>query len=211
MSRSIGLSYSAATCALVLSAGAIAVSGAGVAAAEAENCTANGTIMTCVYVDPGAEHKFEVPDGVTTLTVTAAGGTSPSSPPADVVIAPLTVEPGTTLYVNVGCGREASGSKCTTASDVRTKSKKTTASFDTRLIAAAGSESTEDRTADESVVPAGGTSGTDVTGTPMVAISYEHDGDTDAEVSSVADDSASDDSAADDSVATPTSTRRAPR
>ena len=123
--------------------------------------TALGATRTFSYT--GAEQTYTVPDGVTTVFVTATGargggptsGTSLLPGAGAVAMGKLTVAPGDTLYVEVGGAgsvpqggfngggnggdvgyiSEAGGGG---ASDVRTVSRSQTGSLDSRLIVAGG-------------------------------------------------------------------------
>lgn len=74
--------------------------------------TTSGTTVTCTYSYTGAEQQFTVPADVSSVTVTAVGGTGGASPNpsygtpggrGDVITAPLSgLAAGSTLYVEVG-------------------------------------------------------------------------------------------------------------
>ena len=126
----------------------------------------SGSSLTCTYSSTGAEQSFTVPAGATRITVEAIGASGGGNGRGADVIAPLTVTPGSTLYVEVG-GSGGVGSTTGTsgpggfngggdggpgsvglnggggsggggASDIRTGPRSSANTLATRLIVAAG-------------------------------------------------------------------------
>ena len=62
----------------------------------------SGSSLTCTYSSTGAEQSFTVPAGATRITVEAIGASGGGNARGADVSAPLTVTPGSTLYVEVG-------------------------------------------------------------------------------------------------------------
>jgi hypothetical protein len=75
---------------------------------EACLSTTDSPVVTCTYLASGTEHVFIVPDGVTSMAVTAVGGTGgraadgPAAGQPAAVAGTLTVSPGGTLFLAVG-------------------------------------------------------------------------------------------------------------
>jgi hypothetical protein len=141
------------------------------AAALPSNCTQSGSTVSCSFAYVGAEQLFAVPAGVSSVTIAAVGapgggGASPGGPGAAVdtcttcAQAPVSITPGSTLYIEVGGtgitgGWNGGGGSCISygsgpgcgggASDVRTVSCASScasggsgASLTSRLIVAGG-------------------------------------------------------------------------
>jgi hypothetical protein len=139
-------------------------------ARAADGCTTTAGTTTCTFTPTGAEQTFQVPDGVSSVHVVATGApgavgvNSRSAGSGAQVSGDLTVEPGQTLYVNVGGAPTGKGtSACDPAvnciggfnggggtslafaggggggaSDVRTVPRVTDGSLGSRLIVAGG-------------------------------------------------------------------------
>src|SRR5437762_4005358 len=106
----------ALTGSLALAAGGLAalvVTGGAAPALAWSNCSQSGSTVTCHYAYTGAEQKFTVPAGVSSLQITAVGapgatgaaggifgfsGTGGAGGTASVTVTP----PASTLYVEVG-------------------------------------------------------------------------------------------------------------
>jgi hypothetical protein len=80
--------------------------------------THDSSAVTCTYLASGTEHLFVVPDGVTSLAVTAVGGTGgravdgPAAGQPAAVTGTLAVSPGSTLFLAVG-GNGGDGARAT--------------------------------------------------------------------------------------------------
>ncbi|QIS10086.1 glycine-rich protein [Nocardia arthritidis] len=86
---------------------AAALPSAGPAAAAQPGCSRSGDTTTCRFDFTGGEQTFTVPDGVTSLTVRAIGahgGCIAWQMAPESARAPLAVNPGDTLFVEVGGG-----------------------------------------------------------------------------------------------------------
>jgi len=98
----------------LLVAVAIGAAGATQSAAAASNCSTSGATVTCTYTGAG-EQTFTAPGGVTSLQVTATGGAGGRGMyvgrggSGAQVTTTLAVNPGDTLYVEVGGNGDGGG------------------------------------------------------------------------------------------------------
>lgn len=126
-------------------AGTALSGGAGVAGAESTvvGCQQAGPLATCTFQAAG-EFAFEVPKGVTTMTVTATGAGGQDGLGAGglggKVTGDITVTPGTKIYFLVGQGGGSGASAGGGLSGVSTQSVKADATkgYQSLLIAAPG-------------------------------------------------------------------------